>query len=38
MGKSKSEGGTSGNSIRGVSKQNPNAKKYEEAAKKEFGD
>jgi hypothetical protein len=36
-GKAKSEGGTSGNSVRGVSEKNPNAKKYEEAAKKEFG-
>ena len=37
-GKAKSEGGTSGNSVRGVSKQNSNAKKYEEATKKEFGE
>jgi len=37
-GKAKSEGGTSGNSVRGVSPTNPNAKKYDKAAKKEFGD
>jgi RHS repeat-associated protein len=36
-GKAKSEGGTSGNSVRGVSPKNPNATKYEEAARKEFG-
>ena len=36
-GGSKSDGGTSGNSIRGVRKNNPNAKKYEDAAKREFG-
>lgn len=36
-GKAKSEGGSSGNSVRGVSKQNPKAKKYEAAAKREFG-
>lgn len=36
-GKAKSEKGTSGNAIRAVSKQNPNAKKYKKAAKNEFG-
>ncbi|MFV5700175.1 DUF6443 domain-containing protein [Flavobacterium sp. ZT3R17] len=36
-GGAKSEGGTSGNAINGVSPKNPNAKVYENAAKKEFG-
>ncbi|MBI2416894.1 MAG: RHS repeat-associated core domain-containing protein [Ignavibacteriales bacterium] len=33
-----SDGGSSGNTNRSVSKKNKNAKKYEDAAKKEFGD
>ena len=33
-GGAKSSGGTSGNSINGVSPQNPNAEKYIQAAKK----
>ena len=36
-GGAKSQGGTSGNKIRGVSPNNKNAKIYEQAAKKEFG-
>jgi hypothetical protein len=36
-GGAKSEGGTSGNAINGVSPKNPNAKVYENASKKEFG-
>lgn len=36
-GGSKSEGGSSGNSINGVSPKNPKAETYEAAAKKEFG-
>lgn len=36
-GGAKSEGGTSGNTIRGVSHNNKNAGQYENAAKKEFG-
>lgn len=36
-GGAKSEGGTSGNTIRGVSHNNKNAAKYENATKKEFG-
>jgi hypothetical protein len=36
-GGAKSQGGTSGNAINGVSPKNKNAQKYEQAAKKEFG-
>jgi hypothetical protein len=36
-GGAKSTGGTSGNSINGVSPKNKNAKKYNDAANKEFG-
>lgn len=36
-GGAKSEGGTSGNTIRGVSHNNKNAGQYENAAKKVFG-
>jgi hypothetical protein len=36
-GGAKSEGGSSGNSINGVGPKNPNAKKYDAASKKEFG-
>lgn len=36
-GGAKSEGGTSGNAINSVSPKNPNAQKYDKAAKKEFG-
>lgn len=34
----KSSGGTSGNAINGVSPNNPNAEKYNNAAKTEFGE
>lgn len=36
-GGAQSQGGTSGNAINSVSPKNPNAKTYEDAAKKEFG-
>ncbi|MCE0484986.1 MAG: hypothetical protein LV479_12210 [Methylacidiphilales bacterium] len=36
-GGAKSDGGTSGNSIRGVRKDNPKAEQYKQAATKEFG-
>ena len=36
-GGAKSQGGTSGNKINGVSADNKNAKKYDNAAQKEFG-
>ena len=36
-GGAKSQGGTSGNSINGVSPTNPNRQKYEDAASQEFG-
>ena len=37
-GGAKSSGGTSGNAINGVSPNNPNAEKYINAAKTEFGE
>jgi hypothetical protein len=36
-GGAKSQGGTSGNAINGVSPSNPKAPQYEQACKKEFG-
>ena len=36
-GGAKSQGGTSGNAINGISPTNPNKQKYEEASRKEFG-
>jgi len=36
-GGAKKQGGTSGNTNRGVSEKNKNAQKYDNAAKKEFG-
>ena len=36
-GAKKSDGGTSGNAIRGVSKSNPKAEQYKQASTKEFG-
>ena len=36
-GGAKSQGGTSGNAINGISPNNPNAGKYRSACEKEFG-
>jgi hypothetical protein len=36
-GGARSQGGTSGNAINGVSSSNPNAQRYQDAAESEFG-